>query len=100
MPYHTRQAPGEPRRVPSRSLFRIAQRLNVPPMGKEPVSAGSGTGGCNGVRFASRHCRLTIWPTRTNFASLIRDAVRLAAAALEGLFEHPIVPSGVILLGV
>ena len=49
MPYHTRQAPGAPRRVPSRSLFRIAQRLNVPPMGKEPVSAGLGLAGVMGT---------------------------------------------------
>jgi hypothetical protein len=33
------------------------------------------------VRFASRHCRLTISPARTDVASLTRDAVRLAAAA-------------------
>jgi hypothetical protein len=28
-------------------------------------------------------------PARTNVASLIRDAVRLAAALLDDLFEHP-----------
>jgi hypothetical protein len=36
-----------------------------------------------------RHCRLTISPARTNVARFIHRAVRLAAAALDDLFEHP-----------
>jgi hypothetical protein len=38
-------------------------------------------------RFASRHRRLTISPACTNVASLIRDAVHLAAAALEAFLN-------------
>jgi alkanesulfonate monooxygenase SsuD/methylene tetrahydromethanopterin reductase-like flavin-dependent oxidoreductase (luciferase family) len=65
----------------------VPQSLNVPYTGKEPVLAGSGWVG-EMLRFASRHCRLTISPVRTNVASLIRDAVRLAAASLGRPFEH------------
>src|SRR5688500_4679799 len=41
-----------------------------------------------GYAFASRHCRLTISPARTNMLLLIRRSVRLAAAVLEVHFEH------------
>jgi hypothetical protein len=45
---------------------RFVQSLNVPPMGKEPVSAGSGMAGV-----------------------MLRLGVSLTAAALDGVFEHP-----------
>jgi hypothetical protein len=41
MPYYTLPSPGVPRHAPSLALFSLHSRLNVPPMGKESVLAGS-----------------------------------------------------------
>ncbi len=40
-------------------------------------------------RLGSRHCRLTVSPASTHVALIILRAVDLAAALLDGLFEHP-----------
>ena len=58
-------------------------------MGKEPVSAGSGRAGEMYIRFALRNCRLTASPASANVTLIILRVADLAAAALDGHFEHP-----------
>ena len=67
---------------------RVARGRNVPHPGKT-CPGRSGWAGEKWLRLGLGHCRLTISPARPSMASLIRDAVRLAAAALGRLFEHP-----------
>lgn len=52
---------------------RVAQELNVP----------------RGYALPVRHCRLTDSPASTDVALIMLRAVDLAAALLDGLFEHP-----------
>jgi hypothetical protein len=42
------------------------------------------------LRLRPRHGRLTNSAARTNVVLLIRRTVRLAAALLDSLFEHPV----------
>ena len=72
-----------------RRLLRRLAHLNVRP-GKRARLGGLGAGpGEKGLRFASEHCLLTDSPACTNMALFIHRAVHLAAASLDGLFEHP-----------
>ena len=68
---------------------RVVQRLNVPTREKSPSRRGSGRAGKNDYASPSRHCRLTDSPACTSVALIILRAVHLAAALLDGLFEHP-----------
>jgi hypothetical protein len=62
-----------------------AQRTTT---GTEPVSAGSGRVGKNDDAPPPRHGRLTDSQACTSLALFIHRAVHLAAASLDGLFEH------------
>ncbi|MGZ8394019.1 MAG: hypothetical protein ACXWWJ_04545, partial [Nitrospira sp.] len=46
--------------------------------------------GKNDVASPPRHCRLTVSPASTDAALIMLRAVDLAAASLDGLFEHPV----------
>jgi hypothetical protein len=59
---------------------RTLRSSTYPPQVKSLSRQGRGRAGVIGT-LRLKHCRLTISPARTDMPSLIRDAVRLAAAA-------------------
>jgi hypothetical protein len=48
-----------------------------------------GGAGKNVYASSRRHCRLTVSPASTDVALIMLRAMDLAAALLDGLFEHP-----------
>jgi hypothetical protein len=89
----------------SSSFVLASFRPSTYPMGKEPVSAGSGRVGENDDASPARHCRLTISAASANMTLIILRVADLAAAVAaeqrvlarrgwagenDGLFDHPV----------
>ncbi len=67
---------------------RGAERLVVRPWEKSLSRQAQG-GRVKCIRFALRNCRLTASPASANVTLIILRVADLAAAALDGHFEHP-----------
>jgi hypothetical protein len=74
---------------PASFVLAALGRLHVPTRERACLGRLGGRAGEEWVRIAYKNGRLTDSPASTNMALIILRAVDLAAAALDGLFEHP-----------